>query len=216
MIELILITAIPFVAAGLISLIVKFKANRFNAKISFKEAFILFIKKTAKREVFEALAIVQDKNLNLRLMDLEAHYLCKGNPVLLVKTYNKYRNHPVINFQMLSALDLAGENMKKILTNGIPEHKISIINQPIGNLKIDLDATFFFPVSAEVKETDTEAIRQRLISKLEQFGLTWDSTNIKETREFVLSNILNKEYWNKILCLNLVNQNIKVKGYIND
>ncbi|WP_020531543.1 flotillin-like FloA family protein [Flexithrix dorotheae] len=212
MIPLILIfILILIIVFGLPLFIIKLKASRNGAKITFKDAFAFYSRRTARKTIFKAIAISQSEGLNIPIIKLETHFLAGGNPELILKALTKYRNHKVINFQMLAAQDLANKNLEEIIEKGINEHKIVIDDFPIRHFQIHLTAVFFFRLGVGYKITQIEQVENEIKQILKQFGLNWDSEELNKTQKFIESNVLNEEYWENTLCLNLVEQKINLK-----
>ena len=192
-------------------LVVQLKAKSQGAKISLKEAFGYYNRKTAKKSIFRAISVNQDEGLNIDPIQLETHFLSGGNPELLINAWLKFKDQKGITFQMLSAVDLAYRNLNELIESGIEEHKIQISKYDTPNFSVNLKVRFFYPLGARQKKLPIESIEKEIKQKLHQFGLKWGSTNIEETKEFLIRNEFNSDYWTNILCLNLVEQKIDLK-----
>lgn len=211
MIQLILLLLSIFILIlGLPLLIIKLKASKCEAQITFKEALGFYLRKTARKSVFRAIAISQYEQLGISAIDLEIHFLAGGNPELLIKALSKYRNHKVVNFQMLAALDLSNNNFEEVIEKGINEQKLVIIDHPIRNFQVSVFATFFFGLGIGFKTTNNEDVENSIKKKLDQFGLNWESNELSKTKQFIEKGVLNDDYWNKVLCLNLAQQKIQL------
>jgi len=198
---------------GLPILVTKLRAKMQGAEISFKEALGINIRKNSKKSLFKALALTQNENVNLQLVDLEAHLLAGGNPLIVVQTLIKHKDNKDVNFQMLTALDIMGKNIEEIIKNGTEKHTITIKDLDFRTFKIDLWAEFKYGISIAFKDENElgNGIQGRIEEKLTSVAMDWTSNDPISSQNFIRNNILNTEYWEKVLGVQLIQQNLILK-----
>lgn len=125
---------------------------------------------------------------------------------------NKYKNHKEINYNTIAALELAKkQKYQEVVEKGTFEHQIKIYNRSIKNFKVDFEASFTSGLGIAFRDMHVDDLQNKIIDKLEKFGFNWDSADAKKTKKNIISNVLNDEFWREELCINLVDQNIRLK-----
>ncbi|MEH0155074.1 flotillin-like FloA family protein [Limibacter armeniacum] len=186
------------------------KARRYGAKFTIYEALLRAFRKINYEKLFKALAVVQNEGLDIKLTELETHLYAGGNPEMVVIAFLKYRNHPVVNFTILTVFDLMGKNVLEIAENGIPEYELKIIGHKVGRVQVNYSVKFMAKLYDLEYKVQLDVIENEIIQKLEQSSWQWDFQDKQRTKEFILSNVLTKSYWDDILCLNLIEQRVFV------
>lgn len=190
-------------------LIVKIKASRYAAKITLKEAFSIYNSKNAKAKLFKALAIVQQTKLDIPLMKLETHLLAGGDPEAVAKVLADNRDNSSINFMKLAALNHAKKDLQEFVRQGEEKNKIVISGINTEHFSIEYFAVY--KIGHQFAFGDFDQIEEKIRGKLERFFNSWDSSDSLYTRNFIFSNILNNEYWEEVLKVNLIEQDLHFK-----
>ena len=194
-------------------LVTKLRAKRHGAAISFKEAFGLNMRHTNRKKLFKALALTQKQNLNLKLADLETHLLAGGNPQKVVETFVENKDKIGITFQIITALDIMGKNLDEAIQKTTEIHTLTIKDLDFKTFKIDLWAEFKHGIGVAFwdESVKCDRIQERIEEKLTMVAKDWTSTDPISSQNFIRNNILNTEYWENVLGVQLINQSLIVK-----
>ncbi len=196
----------------LIPLLIIILIARINsANISLKQSWKLYLRKSARKPVFQALAIEQKNSLGISLEQIETHWFAGGDPVKLMNILANNSDNSEITFQNLSAINLAGKDLEKAITSGQKIFEIDIKDFPVNSFRLDYHANYKLGLYSVFGDSDPADLEQKIIKKLKSFSSTWDSDDPINTQNFLRTNILNTEYWERILNAQLVNQTVQIK-----
>ncbi|MEZ4886837.1 MAG: flotillin-like FloA family protein [Chitinophagales bacterium] len=192
-------------------LVTKFKAAQKSANLTLKEALLLTIRKTAKPSLFQVIAIVQQYGLNITIAELEAHLLSSGNPQQVVAVLAKNQENPEATFQLLTILDLAGENLEEAVQKAEKIYQITISCLQVNDFEINYNAKFKYGLSRWFSHQEEKKIEQQIRETLTGFAANWTSKSPTQTKSFIHTMVLNNKYWDKIIGVQLIEQNIILK-----
>ncbi|MGQ1788553.1 flotillin-like FloA family protein, partial [Saccharicrinis sp. GN24d3] len=212
--ELLILIFIFFIALlGLPILVTKLRAWKHGANISFKEALGINVRKNSKKKLFKALALTQKQNLDLKLSDLEAHLLAGGDPQKVVQTFIDNKDKKGVTYQILTALDIMGKDINEVIHKGTEIHTLTIKDLDFRTFKIDLWAEFKYGIGIAFWEegTNSNGIQEKIKEKLTAVAMDWTSTDPISSQNFIRNNILNTEYWENVLGVQLIQQNLMLK-----
>ncbi len=181
-----------------------------SAKISLKESWGLYLRKSVSKALFQALAIAQKNNLSVSLEQIERHVLCGGNPIKLMNVLARNPTNQEITFQSLSAIDLAGKDVEQAITFSQTVHEIHIKNYSLGLFKVDYHASYKLGLYAVFNNPDLKDFEKKIEEKLALFASSWDSNDAIYTKKIIQTNILNTEYWGKGLNAYLINHSLDI------
>ncbi|WP_066633803.1 flotillin-like FloA family protein [Labilibacter marinus] len=211
---LILILLLFFIVLlGLPILVTKLRAKVHGADISFKEAFGLNMRRTSKKSLFKALALTQKYDLDLKLPDLESHHLAGGNTKKVVERFIKHKDKKGVTYQMLTALDIMGKDIDDAIQKTIEIHTITINDLDFRTFKIDIWAKFKHGIGVAFWDevAKNNGIQERIQEKLSMVAKDWTSTDPISSQNFIRNNILNSEYWESVLGVQLIQQKLILK-----
>jgi hypothetical protein len=188
------------------------KAKKQSAKITLREAWNLSFRGSATKQVFQALSIIQTNHLPISLRQIEAHWFASGDPVKVMRLLAENPSYEEATFQNLSVIDLAGLDAEKAIILGQKTHEVIIKGIQISSFQLDYHARFKLGLSSIFNDDESKSIEQRINEKLSHFSSSWESSDPIYTQNFLLTNILNIEYWDTVLNAKLINQNIELKA----
>nr|WP_321406450.1 flotillin-like FloA family protein [uncultured Carboxylicivirga sp.] len=213
--EILILILLLFITVflGLPILVTKLRAKGKGANISFKEAIGLNFRHTNKKELFKALALIQNNNLDLKLADLEAHHLAGGNTQKVVESFLKNKDQKGITYQMLTALDIMGKDIDEAIQKTTEIHTLTINNIEFRTFKVDLWAEYKhgIRVAFENEDAKSNGIEDRVKEKLTAVARDWTSSDPIASQNFIQNNILNTEYWEIVLRIQLIQQKLIFK-----
>ncbi|WP_430813858.1 flotillin-like FloA family protein [Carboxylicivirga sp. RSCT41] len=213
--EILIIILLLFftILLGLPLLVTILRAKAQGANISFKQALGLNFRKTNKKNLFKALALTQNNKLDLELVDLEAHLLAGGNTYKVIQTLIKHQDKKDFTFQMLTALDLAGKDIEDAVLKTTEIHTLSINDLDFKSFKINLWAEYKHGMAAAFGAFDEQnnSIEEKVKEKLTAVARDWTSTDTIASQNFIRNNILNTEYWERVLGVQLIQQKLILK-----
>ncbi|NMF33186.1 flotillin-like FloA family protein [Flammeovirga yaeyamensis] len=180
-------------------ILVQLQAKRLNAKITISEAFKLRASKSASEKLFKGLAIVQENNFNISLSDLETLHLAGGNPEKVMTALLKYRDIKSLSFQKLSALELAGLDYEASIEDSLKDKTLRIESLKIGQFVINYEAVFSNRIGLGLEENQNENLESKIIDRLTNFLMNWEGEDKLKMQHYILTNVLNVEYWDRIL-----------------
>lgn len=183
--------------------IIKFiRANNQGANISFSKSILMSMRKTLKNDLIKASALSEKLNLGIEIEHLEAQFLAGGSPLKCIQAIEYAKKKGItLNFQIVSATDLAGKDLKKAIekTNEIAELEFTESRIRNSNLKL-IDYTYscmFKTTFAGVcfSNFDKEKIILEIKSKIN--GLIENSVLTESTvlENIVKRSILDEKYW---------------------
>jgi hypothetical protein len=213
--EILILLLISFfiVLLGLPILVIKLRAKVNGADISFKEALGLSIRQTSKKSLFKALALIQKNNLNLTLADLETHHLAGGNAQKVVESLILYKEKKGVTYQMLTALDIMGKDIDEAIQKTTEIYTITINDLDFKTFKINLWAEYKNGIGVAFWTDDekSNSIEENIKEKLTAVAKDWTSTDPISSQNFIRNNILNTEYWERVLGVQLIQQKLILK-----
>ena len=124
----------------------------------------------------------------------------------------KSPNNPEVTFQSLSALDLTGKDLELVINNVEKIHHISIKDFPLNSFKLDYKANYKLGIYSVFGDSDPISLEQKITDKLKSFASNWESDDYLNTQNFLQSNIINNEYWERVLNVQLIDQTFQVKA----
>ncbi len=192
-------------------LIIKAKATMNSANISLNDSWKLYVRKTARKPIFQALSIAQKNNLTVTLEQIETHWFANGDPVKLMNALASNANSKEITFQSLSAIDLAGKDIEEAIISSHKMYTVSIKAFRIKTFRVDYHAKYRLGLYSAFGDSDPKFFEENIIEKLNSFAATWDSNDPVITQNFLLTNILNTEYWERVLNAQLIDQDVQIK-----
>lgn len=198
-----LLTLIPL-------LIIMGVAMYHSAKISLKDAWKLYLKKSIAKPIFQALAIAQKNNLPISLEQIEAHWLASGKPVKLMNVLASHPKNQEVTFESLSVIDLAGKDIEQAISSSQIIHEIHIKGYPLNLFKLDYHANYKLGLYSVFHEHGSKNFENKIVKKLDSFSSSWDSNDPIYTKNFIQTNILTTEYWEKILHTQLINHSLDI------
>ena len=193
-------------------LITMIKAKRLGALINFSQALGFTLRKTNTKDFFIGLAGFQKNNIDLPLTFLEAHKLAGGNLINCLNGFLYAKEKGLeIDFRTVSAIDLAGKNVKDSLLDLDKEYYLRIDNLQNNNIKLDLSVRYKYSFPNAFIEKDEEKVKQKVKDKLQRFLDSWNSIDTLETERMIIVNILNTDFWLENLKIIIVKQDITVR-----
>ena len=187
------------------------KANKVD--ISFKETWKLYKLKSADKAFFNSAAKYQENKISVSLDKLAAHRLSGGNldNCLDGLLYSK-ENNLNADFMMVSAIDLAGKNVRESFSdaNKIYEIRINNIENQLMSLSYKVSYKYLFP--SVFVDKDSEKTKEKIGKKLKVFLDTWTEQDVFKTEQMIRSNILNTDFWEESLRIILIKQDFNIKN----
>lgn len=192
-------------------LIIKGKASMNAARITLGDAWKLYSRKSAKKPVLQALSVAQKNDLPITLEQIEIHWLAGGDPIKIMNILANNSGNKQITFQILSTIDLAGQDIEQAIVACTKTYTVDIKDFKINSFILDYQANYKLGLFSVFSENDSTTIEQKIKKKLSSFASTWDSNDPINTQVFLQSNILTMEYWERVLNVQLIDQNLQVK-----
>lgn len=212
--QIIIIIALGFIGFLIFIpvLITMIKAKRLGALINLSQALGFTLRKTNTKDFFIGLAGFQKNNIDLPLAFLEAHQLAGGNLTNCLNGFLYAKEKGLdIDFRAVSAIDLAGKNVKDSLLDSDKEYYLRADNLQNDNIKLDLMVRYKYSFPSVFIEKDEEKVKQKVKEKLQKFLDSWSSTDSLETERMITENILNTDFWLENLKIIIVKQDITVR-----
>lgn len=192
-------------------LIIKAKASMNSASVTLGDAWKLYLHKSARKPIFHALSIAQKNDLPITLEQIETHWFASGDPIKIMNVLANNSENKELTFQILSAIDLTGKDVEQLINAGNITHTVDIKNFRIKSFWFDYQANYKLGLFSAFNENDSTTPDQKIREKLNSFALTWDSNDPIKIQNFLRTNILTTEYWERVLNAQLIDQNIHVK-----
>lgn len=213
--DILILILIVFAFLGLLILIplliIKAKARLNTANITLKDSWKLYLRKSARKPIFQALAIAQKSNLPITLEQIETHWFASGDPVKLMTALANNLDNSELTFQNLSAIDLAGKDIEQAIILGQTTYEVEIKDFPVNSFRLDYQANYKLGIYSVFGDSDPTTLKQKVVEKLNSFASTWDSNDPINTQNFLRTNILNTEYWERVLNAQLIDQTLQIK-----
>ncbi|NLR95096.1 flotillin-like FloA family protein [Flammeovirga agarivorans] len=188
------------------------RAKRFHAQLTIGQAFSMRIRKTASDNVLKGLAIVQEHNFNVSLSELETLELAGGDPYKVMEAMVNYSHVKSLNIKTLFAMNLSGLDFKDAIEKNLIEQEIKLEKQEFGGFIIDYHVKYKYRIGVGQQKIVKEEIEKEISQRLLNFFMYWEGDNLFNINNYIKTNVLNHEYWDKILCLDLNFQEIEIKN----
>lgn len=188
------------------------RATQLEAKINLSQAFGFMMRKTNKKEFFTGVAGFQKNKINVTLQYLEAHFLAGGN---LLNCLNGYlyakKNGLDIDFQIISAIDLAGKDAIEALKDSNKEYYLKIDNLKNKTLTLNYSGQYKYVFPSVFIDKDETKIKNKITEKLQRFLDSWQNENPLDTERMILDNILNTDFWEGNLKITILKQDFTIR-----
>ena len=188
----------------------KFRAKTFGLDLTIEEAEIVQKNFCIKKEFFEGVKGIWGQH-KIPIEKLANHYLASGNLPNIQEGIKelKSRNRN-IDFNILSAIDLAGKNLKSEIIACDQEQVVQTDEQENDSLKISIEAKYKFGYPESIwADKQPELIQRKIEEKIARFLNSWKISDPINSGKFLRENILNIDFWEKELRIVLVQQDIR-------
>ncbi|MGF1636286.1 MAG: hypothetical protein ACFCUU_04380 [Cyclobacteriaceae bacterium] len=189
----------------------KYRAKTFGLDLTIEEAEIILKNFCLKKEFLEGVNGIWSQQ-KISIEKLATHYLASGNLHNIqegIKELNSRNRN--IDFNILSAIDLAGKNLKSEILSCDQEHLVRIDEQENDSLKIFVTAKYKFGFPDSIwAEKQPEQIQQKVEEKVARFLNSHENSEPLESEKFLRENILNNDFWENEVKLVLVEQDIRL------
>jgi len=191
---------------------IKNKADGFGAEISWMQAFQLLSRQSTDKEFLKSIALDQGNNLEIGITPLETHLLAGGDPLVVVEALILAREIGMeLDFGQLSTIELAGKNPLEAVEKTKEVVTMEISNFKIKDFEIEYHAQYRFGIGRIFGEHASGEIEDNVKKRLDSFGRDWDHQDASKTQNFLLRHILNPEYWEKVVGVQLVQHYLEVR-----
>lgn len=186
------------------------KSNK--VKLSYKEAWKLYRLRIADKSFFKSVARFQNENIPVSVEQLIAHKLSGGDLENCIEglIYAK-ENNLETDFLSVSVIDLAGKNVKESFLDATQIYEIKLRDLTNGKISIDYFVNYKYEFPSAFAEKNSEIVKEKIEKKLALFLESWNSTNSFETEEMIRKNILNTDFWEENLRINVIAQNFIIR-----
>lgn len=188
----------------------KFRAKTFGLDLTIEEAEIVQKNFCIKKEFFEGVKGIWGQH-KIPIEKLANHYLASGNLPNIQEGIKelKSRNRN-IDFNILSAIDLAGKNLKSEIIACDQEQVVQTDEQENDSLKISIEAKYKFGYPESIwADKQPELIQRKIEEKIARFLNSWKISDPINSGKFLRENILNIDFWEKELRVVLIQQDIR-------
>ncbi|MCH7415127.1 hypothetical protein MM213_16620 [Belliella sp. R4-6] len=188
----------------------KYRAKTFGLELTFEEAEIIQKSFCLKKEFLEGVKGVWGQH-KIPIEKLANHYLASGNLYNIQEGIKELkRRNRNIDFNILSAIDLAGKNLKSEIIACDQEQLVQIDEQENDSLKISIAAKYKFGFPESIwADKQPEQIQRKIEEKIGRFLNSWEHSEHLKTEQFLRENILTIDFWEKELRVVLVQQDIR-------
>lgn len=190
----------------------KYRAKTFGLDLTIEEAEIVQKNFCIKKEFFEGVKGIWGQH-KIPIEKLANHYLASGNLPNIQEGIKelKSRNRN-IDFNILSAIDLAGKNLKSEIIACDQEQVVQTDEQENDSLKISIEAKYKFGYPESIwADKQPELIQRKIEEKIARFLNSWEISDPINSGKFLRENILNIDFWEKELRVVLVQQDIRLR-----
>jgi len=190
----------------------KYKAKSFGLELTKEEALIVQKGFCIKKDFFTgAKGIMELKQIPIER--LVTHYMAGGNLGNVRRgILELQKRQKDVDFATLSAIDLAGKDLKHEIENSEVEKSIEIKDLSNGKIAISYRANYkyVFPNSVWIEDFN-ENLASKIKNKLSKFLSSWEETNVFKTESFIRQNILPISFWESELDGILIGQKIEIR-----
>lgn len=187
----------------------KHRAKTFGLDLTIEEANIVKRNFCIKKEFFEGVKGIWEQH-KIPIEKLANHYLASGNLSNIQEgiTELKRRNKNV-DFSILSAIDLTGNNLKSEIIACDIEWLLKTSELENDSLIISVEAKYKYDFPESIwADKQPEKIQRKIEEKLVRFLISWEHSDPSKTEQFLRDNILNIDFWETEIKVVLVHQNI--------
>lgn len=196
------------------TLIVINRANKAGTSISFKDAFGMAIRKSFDNNLILAYGLVQEHNISLTLIALEAHKLASGNPLKCVEgliyakekgietNWTEVSAVDLTNKDIINIIDIASENFKtEIRSDNLRDAKLRRVEMIYqGEYKVSFGKAWLGPPDKQKIENDT---LPRIIKYIENS----DNDDLNKASKIITETIIDIAFWES-KGMTLIRQNL--------
>jgi len=210
---LLLVLIVLLTLLSIPAFVIFFRARKNNVNLDLGKAFIMQLRKTGSNEMFKAYAgFVKNGMKNITLDDIEAHVLAGGNPMNCLEGYI-YAKEQGLNpeYKVLTAIDLSGRNVKDDFIGVNQEHDIKIQTLDKKSITLDYYVRFRFTHSNLFQIKDINLVKENIKKKLGTFLNSWNGNDLFEAERLIRENILNPEYFERNLGIQVLKQDYVLK-----
>jgi hypothetical protein len=189
----------------------KIRAKKFGLNLTFEEAETVQKNFCIKKEFFEGTKGVWDLE-KIPIEKLAIHYLSNGSLRKIQDGIRELKDrNKSVDFNIISAIDLAGRDLKNEIIDCDKEHSIHTKELKNNNLKVSINAKYKFGFPESIWADKQPELIQRLIEgKIIRFLDSWELKEPLKTEKFLRENILNINFWEKELKVVLISQELNV------
>jgi uncharacterized protein YqfA (UPF0365 family) len=155
----------------------KYRAKTFGLELTMEEVEIVQKSFCIKKEFFEGVKGIWGQN-KIPIEKLANHYLASGNLYNIQEGIKelKIRNRN-IEFNILSAIDLAGKNLKSEIIACDQEQLVQTEEQENDSLKISIEAKYKFGFPESIwADKQPEQIQRMIEEKISRFLNSWENS----------------------------------------
>lgn len=187
------------------------RADGLGAKIGLMEAFQLLSRQSTDKEFLKAIALDQSNDLGIGITRLETHLLAGGDPMEVMEALLLAKEIGMeFDFGQLSALQLGGKDLLMAVNRTKEVVNLEITGFELNNLRLDYHAQYRFGIGSVYREPNPSDIERKIRDRLKSFAEDWTIKDSTNTQNFLLKNILNAEYWEKIIGVQLIQHYLEV------
>lgn len=198
------------IVVGIFLAIPFWRLARSGANISPLTVIFVAFRKTAKTKLFKAVAVAQQSQLKVTLMELEVHLLGGGDPLKVVTALSKYRGRPGVDFKHLCVLDLYGKDLERSIAEGGAQFEIELFKVPVGAFFVDVQAVLSSWSMDEPEVDDKEKTMATLERKIRASESLLMGLEYEKALKMMKDQVLNATYYES-LGLVLVSQQIRLR-----
>ncbi len=190
------------------------RADGMGAKIGLVESFQLLSRQSTDKEFLKAIALDQNNDLNIGITRLETHLLAGGDPLVVSEAFLLAKEIGMdFDFSQLATIQLGGKDPLDAVNRTREVSILDITKYRMGRFEVDYHAQYRFGIRWMFGEQHPDNIEQQIKEKLTSFGKDWPARESSTTRNFLLRNILNSEYWEKIIGVQLIQHYLEVRPH---
>ncbi|WP_162054536.1 flotillin-like FloA family protein [Pontibacter pamirensis] len=190
----------------------KYRAKSFGLELTKDEALIVQNGFCIKKDFLVGAKGILDLK-QVQIEKLVNHYLAGGNLENVRRgILELQKRQKDVDFATLSAIDLAGKDLKYEIKNSDIESSIEIKDLSNGKITIRYRANYkyVFPNSVWIEDLN-ENLAPKIKNKLSMFLSSWEETDVFKTESFIRQNILPISFWESELEGVLVGQKIEIR-----
>lgn len=190
----------------------KYRAKSYGLELTKDEALVVQKGFCIKKDFLAGAKGILDLK-QVPIERLVTHYLAGGSLENVRRgILELQKREKEVDFTTLSAIDLAGKDLKHEIESSNIEKSIEIKDLSNGRITISYRANYkyVFPDSVWIEETN-ENLVQKIKNKLSTFLRGWEETDAFKTELFIRQNILPIGLWESELDGVLIGQDIEIR-----